>query len=129
MTYRLIHHVEAAEHEAFLYAFEASSHLPQVSRKGLTFSPALRITDAVGGVNASLALAVGGPQRIQALVGAVDEILFGQRKVGRRLVMSARGHGSSSFLWPSIVPYFCRRRFHCPARVRDFAPSSKLIPA
>ena len=128
VAHRTIHHVEATKDEAFFHTFEAGGHLSQVRGQGLALSPSLCVTDAVRGVDAPLALAVGGPQCIQALVGSVDEILFGQRKVGRRLIMSVRGHGSSSILWPSIVPYFCFRRFQCVGRVRTSPQAQKWFP-
>ena len=78
---RGIHHVEATEHEALLHALQARGHLTQVRRQGLALRPRLRVSDAVGGVDASLALAVGGAKRVETLVGGVDEVLFRQRKV------------------------------------------------
>ena len=128
VTHRAIHHVETAEDEALFHAFEAGGHFTQVRGQGLAFSPPLRISDAVRGVDAPLALAVGGPQCVQALIRAVDEVLFGQWKVGRRLIMSVRGHVSSSILWPSIVPYFCFRRFQYVGRVRTSPQAQKWFP-
>ena len=81
VTRRRIHHVEAAENQAFFDAFQACGHLTQVRGEGLALRPRLRVADTVRRMNASLALAVGDAQGVQAFIRAVDKLLFGQRKV------------------------------------------------
>lgn len=125
---RTVGHVEAAKHQALFDAFEAGGHFAQVSGQGLAFGPSLSVADAVGGVNSPLALPIGGAQRVQALVGAVHKFLFRQRKVGRRLAMSARGHGSSSFMGLLLFPTFAPRAVSSAAAWANFAASSKLLP-
>ena len=115
---RMVGHVEAAKHQTIFDAFEARSHFAQVSGQGLALGPSLSVADAVGRVDAPLTLPIQGAQRVQSLVGVVHEILFGQRKVGRRLAVLARGHGSSSIMGLPLFLTFVSRALLCAVCAR-----------
>ena len=81
MARRGVHHVESAEHETLLHTLEACRHLAQMRGQGLALRPGLRVADPVRRMDAALTIPIGSAQSVQALVGGVDEVLFGQRKI------------------------------------------------